>query len=377
MTSRPDVFMIGSCGRNVGKTMLACEVVRRQLAAGRGVTAVKITTIKEGEWLCPHGTEGCGICGSFEGDYLLTEEREGLPGKDTTRLLEAGAARVFWLRVRNTRMQEGLAALWQMVPGAVPVIMESNSARQALVPGLFLVLEDGSGKIKPSCGRVRDLADRRLVFDGAGWGRVAERIGFENGAWRMRQQAGAIVLAGGRSSRMGRDKSFLMIKGRPMIQHIVEQLSPWFDEVIIGANDRDRFGFLGRRVVPDREVGQGPLMGLASCLAECQCELNLVTACDIPAHDPHFLMRLLEAAEGVDIAAACSPGGRVEPLLAVYRKSMAGLADDVLKRGGRRIADLFELARVKTVDLQGAEWYWNLNTMEDYRKAVAGLAVEV
>jgi len=360
--------MIGAADRNVGKTFLACELIRRQSPAP---VAVKVTTIQNEAEECPRGGDGCGGCGSFIGNYSLTQIHDGPPNKDTTRLLEAGASKVFWLRVRDTHLAEGVAAALEQIPVGQASIWESNSARRVVKPAIFLVLrEQGSDRIKDTCAAVLDHADRILDFTGAGWGLEPGRIAFADGCWTLRQEAAAIVLAGGQSRRMGQDKNFLPFHGRPMIEHIVGQLTPWFDEVMIGANEPDKFAFLQRRVVSDREPGQGPLMGLLSCLAASRHELNFVTACDIPLQDPRFMMRMIQAAAGWDIVMPLSPEGRPEPLLAVYRKTVCAAAEQVLARGGRRVADLFDHVKVKNVPMTEAGWYRNLNTPEDYRDAV-------
>ena len=367
MSERADILLIGAADRNAGKTLLACDLIRRHAAAGQAPIAVKVTTIRAEAGPCPRGGDGCGECGEFRGTYCLTEVHDGPPNKDTTRLLAAGAARVYWLRVREEHLAEGVGEALARIPAGLPSIWESNAARQVLEPGLFLVLrEKGSDRVKPSCRRVMDRADRILDFDGSGWDLVPDRIRFRSGRWTIRQDAAAIILAGGQSRRMGQDKNFLRVGGLPLIQHIDAQLEPWFDEVLIGANDPGKFAFLQRRVIPDREPGMGPLMGLLSCLAASGHDLNFVTACDIPTHDPRFLMRLIQAAEGVDIVMPLSADGRPEPLLAVYRKSVCLAAEQVLQKGGRRLADLFEQVKVKTVSMPAADWYRNLNTMDDY-----------
>lgn len=370
MLTRADILMIGSTGRNVGKTLLASSLIRRH-ASSTAMAAVKVTTIHEQGGLCPHGGDGCGVCSSFEGDYILTIERDGPPDKDTTRLISAGASRVFWLRVREAHLAEGIAALLKELPSGQPVIMESNSARLALEPSLFLVLrQGGSSEMKESCRSVLGEADRILTFDGAGWDLSEDRISFSGGRWWVRQDAAAIVLAGGQSVRMGQDKNFLPMQGRPMVQHIVEQLSPWFDEVMIGANSPEKFAFLKRRVIVDHRPGMGPLMGIVSCLSASKHELNFITACDVPVLNPHFMMQMVQAAAGVDIAVPVSPEGRPEPLLAVYQKSVVRAAEEVLQSGGRRISDLFGVVKVKFVTMSDSGWYRNLNTMDDYRCAV-------
>ena len=233
MHKRSDILMIGSADRNVGKTLLACELIRRY-APTLAPVAVKITTIHEENGPCPRGGAGCGVCSSFEGAFCLTQVQDGPPNKDTTRLLDAGASKVFWLRVREGHLDEGITALLAQLPSGQPSIWESNSARQVLEPAAFLVLrKEGSQQMKESCLRVLGYADRILDFNGTGWNLSPDRIVFSSGRWTIRQDAAAIVLAGGQSRRMGQDKNFLPFHGRPMIEQIVSQLAPWFDDVLM------------------------------------------------------------------------------------------------------------------------------------------------
>lgn len=199
---RPDILMIGSAGRNAGKTLLACDLIRRH-APIQPLVAVKVTTIKETSGACPRGEGGCGVCHDFQGQYDLAQVHDGPPNKDTTRLLEAGASKVFWLRVRDAHLAEGIEATLKQITDGQPSIWESNSARRVLTPSAFLVLrEKGNARIKESCQRVMDVADRILDFDGTGWDLSPDRITFSAGCWHIRQDAAAIVLAGGQSRRM-------------------------------------------------------------------------------------------------------------------------------------------------------------------------------
>ena len=170
---------------------------------------------------------------------------------------------------------------------------------------------------------------------------------------------------------MGQDKSLLPFGGKPLIAHIVDQLSPGFDVLLIGANSPDKYQFLGCPVVHDDAPGAGPLMGILSCLRASPRDLNFVTGCDIPFIHPGLIRQLLQAASVADIAVTVSASGEPEPLLAVYRKSVADVADRVLRRGGRRISDLFSRVNVRHVPLPEGEWYRNMNTPEEYSRALA------
>jgi molybdenum cofactor guanylyltransferase len=183
----------------------------------------------------------------------------------------------------------------------------------------------------------------------------------------------AVVLAGGTSSRMGLDKSFLLVDGQILIQRIVSKLTPFFAEVLIGADDVGKFDFLKLRVVPDEKPGEGPLMGLVSCLAASASELNFVIACDIPEVNMGFVRTLAREAEGFDAVVPRPSGGQSEPLFAVYRKSAVEPGRACLSRGRRRIVDLLAEVRVRFVSMPANDWFRNLNTWEDYLEAMQAI----
>lgn len=362
---RADVLMIGSATRHVGKTEFACAVIRNHIARGP-VAAIKVTTIR-GEHACPHDNADCGVCGSLTGDYTVSLETGDDGNKDTCRLRAAGASPVYWLRVRHEHLREGLADVLGRIPPGLPVICESNSARAFLEPGAFLVIrKKGMSGIKASCAEGLDLADRIVEFDGSGWDFKPADVTFARGRWWIRQEAAAIILAGGRSRRMGQDKSLLLFNGKPMIQHIGIQLEPLFREWMIGSNDPRKFSFLNVPIVPDREPDMGPLMGILSCLAATRYEDHFITACDVPDIHLEFIRQMLASVRGYDAVVPLSPDGRPEPLFAVYTKAVIGPAEKVLRQGGRRIVDLLKLVKVLYLPLPDTGWYRNLNTMEEY-----------
>jgi len=183
MISIPSMLMIGAAHRNAGKTGFACEVIRRHGAA-HPITAVKVTCVPAQQGVCPRGGEGCGACASLDGAFCLSEEKQTDSPKDTSRLLRAGAARVLWLRVRPEHLVAGAEALAQAVPPGTLTVCESNSLRQVIEPGVFLVtrrLDDPS--LKASCAAVAHLADRIMIFHGDGWDLSPARVAIEAGRW--------------------------------------------------------------------------------------------------------------------------------------------------------------------------------------------------
>jgi molybdopterin-guanine dinucleotide biosynthesis protein A len=180
-------------------------------------------------------------------------------------------------------------------------------------------------------------------------------------------KATAIILAGGSSRRMGTDKGLLPADGTPLIGRIAAQLA-FFPERLVGANDPHKYAFLRLPVIPDRQPGLGPLMGILSCVERAAHPVSFVTGCDVPWLDRQFVLHLLLAAEGHDLAVPRLPDGRTEPLLAAYRQSIVPVAASLLAAGARRVTALLEHVRVRYVPFDPPGWYRNLNTMDEYRQ---------
>ena len=365
------MLMIGSAETSAGKTELACALIKK-FSRDRDIVGIKVTTIKAKDGRCPRGGRGCGVCSSLDGDFAITEETasscDGVADKDTRRLLAAGARRGFWLRAMKAQLLGGATALLDIIgPGAVSVC-ESNSLRQVVEPGLFLMVKAGSSKKwKGSAEDVKKYADKIVVSGDGSFDLDIGRIRLVGGKWTMMEDATAIIMAGGDSSRMGADKSMLSVKGRPMIELIAEQLCGTFGQVLISAGDAEKLAFLGLEVITDKIPGQGPLMGIASALEASANELNFVTACDIPHIDLAYVRRMLAEAEGFDVVIPTSGDGRYEPLFAVYTKNALEAINEVLSSGGRKISDVFGRCRVKYIELE-ARHFTNLNTKAEYEE---------
>ncbi|NQU64906.1 MAG: molybdenum cofactor guanylyltransferase [SAR324 cluster bacterium] len=364
----PNILIIGSTGRNTGKTEFACELIRKYRDQGT-VIGVKITAIDEEGSACPRGGDGCGVCSSFTGKYSVTEERGGPAGKDTVRMLEAGAHKVYWLRVKKRHLQEGVSALTQLFAESDCVICESNSSRQVLEPGFFMVMrEEGSRVIKKTCRDVIKYADKVVTFHGFGWDISPGDVNFIEGKWSYQESATAVVLAGGDSRRMGKDKSLLSIAGKPMIEHIIDQLRHNFKHLYISAADAAKYGFLNVPVISDQKKGVGPLMGILSSLEKSSTDLIFVTACDAPNINLPIVRKMLLSAENYDAVIPLSGNGLYEPLFAVYRKSVVDHCHELIKAGEKRVSKLCDRIRVNYLHLESPDWYVNINTPEEYNQ---------
>jgi len=363
------MLMLGAADRRCGKTTLAIELLR-SVRGGRALAGVKVTTVHDRHGApCPRGNDGCGVCDSLVGPYELREETGGAPGKDTTRLYEAGARPVLWLCSRpGEALEAGALELSTRIGSDSASVCESNSLRRVAEPDLFVVVRRHDTElVKRSCREVLPLADAVVDHDGESFTPGSSTFRLEGGRWTYRRPVTAVVLAGGRSTRMGRDKALLPVSGRTMIEHIVDQLRPHVDEILVSADDSSKYAFLGLDVVPDREPGLGPMMAIASTLERASHEACLVVPCDVPRLPGRLLRRLLREARGeADVAVPVTAEGHYEPLFAIYRKSAAPALDLALAGGARRIASVYGELRTTKLDLAPGQELININTVEEY-----------
>ena len=183
-------------------------------------------------------------------------------------------------------------------------------------------------------------------------------------------KATAIIMAGGKSKRMGRDKSMLLINGEPVIKHIYEQLLPHFDQVLVSSDNVSKYTFLGARVVPDEVTGKGPLIGIASAIRVSANDANFVIACDIPQIDISFVQQMVKKSKGFDAVMPKTGPSKYEPLFAVYKKSTLAAIDRSIAAGNYKIIDPISDCKVNYIDMSSTGQIENLNTMKDYQKFV-------
>ena len=158
-----------------------------------------------------------------------------------------------------------------------------------------------------------------------------------------------IVLAGGQSSRLGMNKSFINVSGQSLIEHIVAKLARLSDDVIIVTNSPEKYDHLEARLVGDIYPGKGALGGIYSGLRAAANTHSLVVACDMPFLDLNLLRYMILLARGHDVVIP-RIGGLPEPLHAIYSKICLEPIDRLLARGGFKIIDFFSEVRVRYVE---------------------------
>lgn len=152
----------------------------------------------------------------------------------------------------------------------------------------------------------------------------------------------AILLAGGKSSRMGRDKAALLVEGVPLWRRQLEVLRASAPaEVLISGRSDGLYADGGAAVIPDQWPETGPLGGLATVLPRCAAPWILVLAVDMPRMTADYLRGLVAEAErtGRGVVPRFADG-QWQPLAAVYPREAGAMAEDLLQRGERRMEAL-------------------------------------
>lgn len=175
-----------------------------------------------------------------------------------------------------------------------------------------------------------------------------------------------IILAGGKSSRMGTDKGFVMYKHQSFMDHIIEALKQVVNNIIIVSDNTDYDDFNLKRV-DDIIKDSGPLAGLYSGLTHSNTQDNLVLSCDIPLINTEILQKLVaHKDDNVDIIQLESMG-KTMPLIALYKKECAQICYDLLQRNERRMSALINSLNTKTIvlDQDLEEFTLNVNTLNE------------
>lgn len=186
-----------------------------------------------------------------------------------------------------------------------------------------------------------------------------------------------VVLAGGKSSRMGTDKAFVRVAERTLIERTTAVVRCCFVQNVIIANHPEMFSSLGLPVFKDDVPDLGPLGGIATALRRVETEAIFVVACDMPFLNPELIREMAKALGDFD-AVAARIDGRFEPLHAVYRRrSLPGIESRIATRD-YSVVRLLESLRVRVFEekeLSGfAEWrrtFLNVNTPQELRKATS------
>ncbi len=204
----------------------------------------------------------------------------------------------------------------------------------------------------------------------------------------------ALILAGGKSRRMGRDKALVQVEGEPTIARVIARVKPISTDIMIVANDHDAYARFGVKIVGDIYRDMGSLGGIYSGLLAAQEEYALALACDMPFVNPDLLRYLVSLTPGYDVviprvsnisgkkphsntngaetSRAFAKDRDLHPLHAVYSKRCLPPMNACLLAGDLRVIGFFDQVRLRIVEPAEVERFdpehlsfFNMNTPED------------
>lgn len=195
----------------------------------------------------------------------------------------------------------------------------------------------------------------------------------------------AIILAGGKSTRMGFDKALLNICGRPVVQMIMSQLRKTFDDIVVVTNNPGSFTGLDARITGDILKNSGPLGGIHAGLTVSKSKYAFLTACDMPILSPEYAKYMVEIArQEMPDAVISQKGDWIEPFHALYSKDLVEDIKRNVENGIYKIHDVLKTKNVVRISESkvrefspNLDIFTNLNDMADLEKFLSRLETGV
>ena len=197
----------------------------------------------------------------------------------------------------------------------------------------------------------------------------------------MKTSCSGVILSGGLNTRFsGRDKAFVTVNGRPMIEHLLSVFRPLFDDIVLVTNDPLKYLAWDLHVVTDIFACRSSLTGIHAGLFHAAHSHAFFAACDAPFLQPGMVRTLLDTlAAPADVVIPETADG-LEPLCAIYSKQCLTHIEKLLERRRYKIQSFFPSVRVKKIDeelLRQADpdliSFFNINTPQDLAEAEAWL----
>lgn len=187
---------------------------------------------------------------------------------------------------------------------------------------------------------------------------------------------GGIVLAGGKSKRIGENKCLLTLNDHTLLQIVADTLSVLCKEVIVVTKEPQVYVSTGLTIVAEEDKRQLPLIGLLTGLENSNYEINLVAACDMPFIHPDSLRILIDNISGND-AVLPVVNDKSEPLHALYSKTCIPFIKTCIEKRELKMTSFLDKTKVNYLNQSLFEShdpellsFYNINTKEDYQRAI-------
>ena len=184
----------------------------------------------------------------------------------------------------------------------------------------------------------------------------------------------AVLLAGGKSRRMGRDKLSLPQNGKTVLEAAVQRFSEKFHKVYISVDEMTRYPEINAPKIADVYKGCGPLGGLHAALGNVEGDGVFLAAADLPFSSPDIALEMIKLCEGYDICITRDESGRYEPLFGYYKKCVLETVKELLESGVYKMTALYEkhpplvLTPCELAGVWNSDSFENMNYPEDFER---------
>ncbi len=178
-------------------------------------------------------------------------------------------------------------------------------------------------------------------------------------------QITGIVIAGGKSSRMGENKALIVHNGQRLIDKAIQTIKPLCNELIISSNEH--IPSLNYSIISDQHKSIGPMGGLHACLSQSKTDFNLLIPCDVPSITTAVYEKLLEKVQDYDVVLARHKADKVEPLIAIYKTSVLAVIKEQIILKDYKMMHLLKRVKVCYVDFEESSFFKNMNSPKDLK----------
>lgn len=194
----------------------------------------------------------------------------------------------------------------------------------------------------------------------------------------MQKNITSIILAGGQSSRMTRNKALLKLEDKTVIEIVAYKMKIIFSEVLISTNGIDEFRFLGLPLIQDIFTHKGPLAGIHSALKYSSTQNNFIISCDMPLVSSE-LVNFIATYKSDKKIILPEAEGRIQQLCGVYSKSLLPIIEQIILESEKdqkikgSIYELIERDSAEVINVESLPFYdpkmfFNMNTPEEYEQ---------
>jgi molybdenum cofactor guanylyltransferase len=186
----------------------------------------------------------------------------------------------------------------------------------------------------------------------------------------VRNEISGIVLAGGKSSRMGTDKALLIFDNQTLLQRMVNLMDAFCQKIYVSGQNSDYL--IGEvELIPDKISDCGPIAGLFSSLSASKTDWNLVISVDVPIVNQELLTHIISNADSCDCVVP-KHDDRIEPSIAMYHRSCLPMIQEMINTGDFKLQNLVSKLNTKYLNcdellLKYPRMFLNVNRMEDFR----------